>query len=193
MATLRRSRSTAGPLLPPSFVQQRVEVIHADGIRGRWGGRHILRGRGLPSPGSTVVDCNDYLRLADDKRVVNAVTELLHAMRGARPASAVLLYEEHPQQQKQQAPGHGPSSRSGLSALGLEPDQTPPPAPTAARGPEEVRARRSRRSNRAWQPSRSGWSGMARTGRHPARTRGDRDRRRGRAGGGEAGRMDLQK
>jgi CAI-1 autoinducer synthase len=86
----------AGPLLPP-FVQQRVEAFHANGMRGRWAGRHILRGRRLPGPDSTVVDSNDYLRLAGDKRVVDAVTESLHAMRGARLASAVLLYEEHPQ------------------------------------------------------------------------------------------------
>jgi CAI-1 autoinducer synthase len=86
----------AGPLLPP-FVQDRVEAFHAHGIRGRWAGRHILRGRRLPGPGSTVVDSNDYLRLAGDKRIVDAVRESLHAMRGARLASAVLLYEENPQ------------------------------------------------------------------------------------------------
>ncbi|UUU18876.1 alpha-hydroxyketone-type quorum-sensing autoinducer synthase [Streptomyces sp. DSM 40750] len=85
-----------GSLLP-AFVQERVEAFHASGIRGRWAGRHILRGRRLPGPGSTVVDSNDYLRLAGDKRIVDAVTESLDAMRGARLASAALLYEEHPQ------------------------------------------------------------------------------------------------
>ncbi|MFD9357904.1 hypothetical protein [Streptomyces sp. NPDC060031] len=73
--------SAAGPLLP-AFVQERVEAFHAGGIRGRWDGRHILRGRRLPGPGSTVVDSNDYLRLAGDKRIVDAVAESLHAMRG---------------------------------------------------------------------------------------------------------------
>ncbi|ANZ40559.1 hypothetical protein BBK82_35705 [Lentzea guizhouensis] len=88
--------SAVGSLLP-SFVQERVEAFHTAGIRGRWHGRHILRGRRLPSPGSTVVDSNDYLRLAGDKRIVDAVVESLDAMRGARLASAVLLHEEHPQ------------------------------------------------------------------------------------------------
>jgi CAI-1 autoinducer synthase len=81
----------------PAFVQDRVEAFHAHGIRGRWGGRHILRGLRMPGPGSTMVDSNDYLRLAGDARVTGAVSESLHAMRGARLASAVLLYEVNPQ------------------------------------------------------------------------------------------------
>ncbi|MEV4190915.1 alpha-hydroxyketone-type quorum-sensing autoinducer synthase [Streptomyces toxytricini] len=111
----------AVPLLPP-FVRERVEAFHANGIRGRWSGRHILRGRRLPTTGSTVVDSNDYLRLAGDKRVVDAVSESLHAMRGARLASAVLLYEENPQTalERQLAgylgSGAGVFSQSGFDA-----------------------------------------------------------------------------
>ncbi|WP_412074637.1 alpha-hydroxyketone-type quorum-sensing autoinducer synthase [Streptomyces xanthophaeus] len=88
--------SAVGRLLP-AFVQDRVEAFHAGGNRGRRGERHVLRGRRLPGPGSTVVDSNDYLRLSGDKRVVDAVTESFHAMRGARLASGALLYGEHPQ------------------------------------------------------------------------------------------------
>lgn len=57
-----------------------------------------------------------------------------------------------------------PEQQERLTKLGVEPAQSPPPAPAAARG-GRGQARRSRRSSAAWRRSRSGWSGKAWTGR----------------------------
>ncbi|CAM5321569.1 alpha-hydroxyketone-type quorum-sensing autoinducer synthase [Streptomyces abikoensis] len=88
--------AACGPYLP-AFAQERVNTFHARKVQARWGGRHILRGKRLPGPRSTVVDSNDYLRLSGDKRVADAVAESLEAMRGARLASGALLHQAHPQ------------------------------------------------------------------------------------------------
>ncbi|MFI9063898.1 hypothetical protein ACIGQE_18765 [Streptomyces sp. NPDC053429] len=61
-----------------------------------------------------MVDSSDYLRLAGDKRVVDAVSESLRAMRGARLASTVLLYEENPQTELEREPAHYLGSGAGV-------------------------------------------------------------------------------
>ncbi|MFI5582932.1 helicase associated domain-containing protein [Streptomyces sp. NPDC051822] len=70
--------------------------------------------------------------------------------------------------QRQQNPGTwaqlSTEQQQRLSKLGVQPDQAPSPAPAAERATKKARARRSRRSSGAWQPSRSGSSGKAPTG-----------------------------
>lgn len=87
---------TADVAALPWFVRGRVEEFHDRRVR-RWAGRHILRGRRTPGPGSTMADSNDYLRLSGDKRVADTMAQAVKAMRGARLVSGVLLYGEHPQ------------------------------------------------------------------------------------------------
>ncbi|RPK27538.1 Helicase associated domain protein [Streptomyces sp. ADI91-18] len=71
------------------------------------------------------------------------------------------------QQQKQPATWARllPEQQARLTALGVQPDQAPAPAPAASR-----RARHSRHSDEAWQRSRNGWNGKAPTARSPAPT-----------------------
>ncbi|MFF3312822.1 helicase associated domain-containing protein [Streptomyces sp. NPDC002952] len=79
-----------------------------------------------------------------------------------------------------------------LSALDVQPAETPSPAPAAARATKDTRARRSRRSSAAWLPRTVGRAGR----RPPAGTtcpqRRDRRRRRGGAGDRETGGMGFE-
>ncbi|MGV9675568.1 alpha-hydroxyketone-type quorum-sensing autoinducer synthase [Nocardia sp. NPDC003482] len=77
-------------------VRRRVREFHTERIAGAWGGRHLLHGR-TPAPGDVLVNSNDYLALARDPRIVEAMCAALSGSGAGWLASGVFQHGDHPQ------------------------------------------------------------------------------------------------
>ncbi|MEV0760605.1 alpha-hydroxyketone-type quorum-sensing autoinducer synthase [Nocardia sp. NPDC050435] len=76
-------------------VQSRVDRFSYGRVVGEWGGRHLLHGL-PPSPDAVLLNSNDYLGLAGDHRVAEAMCTAL-AAGGARFTSGAFVDDGHPQ------------------------------------------------------------------------------------------------
>ncbi|WP_194819086.1 alpha-hydroxyketone-type quorum-sensing autoinducer synthase [Nocardia sp. XZ_19_385] len=76
-------------------VQSRVDRFSYGRVVGEWGGRHLLHGL-TPGPDAVLLNSNDYLGLAGDQRIVEAMCAAL-AAGGARFTSGAFVDGDHPQ------------------------------------------------------------------------------------------------
>nr|WP_240930175.1 alpha-hydroxyketone-type quorum-sensing autoinducer synthase [Streptomyces coryli] len=81
--------------IPPQS-RHRVDRFKRIRIPKDWGGDHLFRGR-PPGPDAVIVDNNDYLHLARDRRIIEAMTARLDAAGTSTLMSGILLFGDHPQ------------------------------------------------------------------------------------------------
>ncbi|MEV0250940.1 alpha-hydroxyketone-type quorum-sensing autoinducer synthase [Nocardia sp. NPDC050712] len=79
----------------PDRVQSRVDRFSFGRVVGEWGGRHLLQGL-PPGPDAILLDSNDYLGLAGDQRITEAMCTAL-AAGGGRFIPGAFVPGEHPQ------------------------------------------------------------------------------------------------